>query len=120
MDLILTIARDTIQYNNSLKLVIISATMDDDEYIYRRYYKEINDNFSHPYNFFNAEFNLSRIYVDRRIHISPPGGTTQYIIKDVYLSENPPDYENAQKLAIKQVYEILRTTTSGDILLFST
>jgi len=33
MDIILTIARETVKYNNSLKLVIISATMDNDEKI---------------------------------------------------------------------------------------
>jgi HrpA-like RNA helicase len=43
MDLILTLMRDTTQLNNSLRLVIISATIDDDEPRYRRYYKHIDD-----------------------------------------------------------------------------
>ena len=31
MDLILTLGRNTCYYNNSVRLIIISATMDDDE-----------------------------------------------------------------------------------------
>jgi hypothetical protein len=119
IDLILSIARDTVKFNNSLKLVIISATMDDDEYIYRKYYQEINDNFMYPYNYYNSNLNLSRIYVDRRIHISPPGETTQHVVKDIYLSYTPPDYEGAEKLAIQQVFNILKDSTIGDILFFS-
>ena len=119
MDIILTIARDTVRYNNSLKLVIVSATMADDEYIYRRYYKDINDNFTFPYNNFNSKFNLSRIYVDRRIHISPPGETTQFIVKDIYLNTNPKDYVESEQLALNKALEIISNTPNGDILLFS-
>ena len=48
MDVILTLARQTCFYNNSARLVIISATMDDDEPIYRSYFKDINDNIVYP------------------------------------------------------------------------
>ena len=48
MDYILTLMRNSMYYNNDLKLVIISATMDDDEPIYRYYFKHINDNFKFP------------------------------------------------------------------------
>jgi HrpA-like RNA helicase len=44
MDLILTITKYSAYYNNSIKIVIISATMDDDEPTYRRFYRAINDN----------------------------------------------------------------------------
>ena len=40
MDLILTLARQSCYMNNDLKLIIMSATMDDDEPNFRRYYKE--------------------------------------------------------------------------------
>ena len=43
MDLILTIMKNGLYYNNDFKLVIISATMEEDEPTYRRYYREIND-----------------------------------------------------------------------------
>ena len=42
MDIILTIARYSAYYNNSVKIVIISATMDDDEPRYRRYFRCTN------------------------------------------------------------------------------
>ena len=120
MDLILTVARDTIRINNSLKLVIVSATMADDEYIYRRYYKEIDDNFAYPYSFYNAEYNLNRINVDRRIHISPPGETTQHKVTDYYLKNEPESYYEAETLAYNKVIELATDPSSkGDILLFS-
>ena len=120
MDLILSLARDTIKYNNSLKLVIVSATMTDDEPIYRRYYKEINDNFIHPYNFFNIDFNLDRRFVDRRIHISPPGETTQHKVDDRWLDYEPNSYPEAEKIAIERILKIASDPNSkGDILLFS-
>lgn len=120
MDLILTVARDTVRINNSLKLVIVSATMADDEYIYRRYYKEIDDNFSYPYNFLNAERDLSRLFVDRRIHISPPGETTQHKVIDNYLLIEPENYYDAEKLAYDKAMEIATDPNSkGDILFFS-
>jgi len=120
MDLILTMARDTVKYNNSLKLVIVSATMADDELIYRRYFKEIDDNFLYPYNFFNCRFNLDRYYVDRRIDISPPGETTRYKVTENYLSSEPNNYDESEILGLKQVMSIATDpNSSGDILFFS-
>ena len=119
MDMILTYARDTININNSLRLVIISATMDDDEPIYRVYYKYINDNFKYPYNFLNAELYFNRKYVDRRLHISAPQQTTKYIIKDIYEKNEINNYEEAEKIGIDKVFRILQDSSSGDILFFS-
>ena len=120
MDLVLTIARDTVRVNNSLKLVIVSATMAEDEPIYRRYYKEIDDNFAYPYNFYNAELNFDRNYVDRRMHISPPGETTQHKVEDIYLDFEPNDYPAAEIIALDTVLKIATDPNSkGDILLFS-
>jgi SAM-dependent methyltransferase len=48
MDLILTLMKQSCMYNNSLRLIIMSATMDDDEPIYRSYFKAINDNLLYP------------------------------------------------------------------------
>ena len=119
MDIILTIARDTIKYNNSLRLVIVSATMLDDEPIYRRYFKEIDDNFTYPYNLFNAELNIDRLYIDRRIHISPPGETTQFVVSEIYLNYEPDNYLIAEEEAIKKVLQLCSSNTSNNILLFS-
>jgi hypothetical protein len=121
MDLVLSIARDTVKYNNSLKLVIVSATMTEDEPVYRRYYKEINDNFSHPFSFFNSEMNYDRTTIDRRIHISPPGETTQHKVTDHYLDFEPNDYSEAEECGLKKILDIATNPilTKGDILFFS-
>ena len=120
MDIILTIARDTIKYNNSLKLVIISATMTEDEPTYRRYYREIDDNLTFPYSIFNDDNNYDRFSVDRHIHISPPGETTQHKVTDNYLNFEPSDYTEAEQLGIQKVMEITSDKNlKGDILFFS-
>ena len=66
MDMILTYMRYVAHYNNSIKLVIISATMDDDEPIYRRYYRNVNDNLMYPLNYNLKNYSIDRINVDRR------------------------------------------------------
>lgn len=109
MDLILTFMRNIVNYNNSVKLVIVSATMDADEPIYRRYYRDINDNRMYPLNMFISENKLDRINVDRRIHISPPGATTRFKITEEYLpNENP----------IELTLRIIKNNPKGDILFF--
>ena len=145
MDLILTIMRDVLEVNNSLRLVIITATIDDDEPIYRRYYKNVNDNILYPIS--NAlyddleyrikvayilgeiktimkinnypSFNYDRISNDRRLHISPPLGDTTYTITEEYQKEDIKTYDESEKLGIQKTIEIAKTAT-GDILFFST
>jgi HrpA-like RNA helicase len=138
MDLILTLGRQTCYYNNDIKLIIISATMTDDDPIYRCYYKYINDNlvyplknkFFHPflYNYDNKykQFICDSLFMDRRYHISPPQETTQYQIDEYYLpfsiiKENNSHEENSD-LTQEKSYEIIKNICSesniGDILLF--
>lgn len=135
MDLILSLARNSCYLNTSIKLIIISATMDDDEPIYRSYFKSINDNLRYPvreefsYNPFvdNASpFFPQSIYMDRRFHISPPGETTQYVITEKYL-DLPEDHideeinsKNAQDKSYQVVIDICNKSENGEILLFST
>src|SRR3984885_3546622 len=121
MDLILTFVRDAIYVNNSLKLVIVSATMDDDEPIYRRYYRDINDNRMYPLNMFIVNNSYDRVNIDRRIHISAPGQTTQAVIKDVYLNKQESDSINENnfvKKGIEKAIQLANETNNGDILLF--
>jgi len=143
MDLLMTFLRDTVQLNNSLRLVIITATIDADEPIYRRYYKYINDNFLYPLNnhlFTERDFNrqilveiqknipglISRvedlrfdsISLDRRLHISAPLSTTIFNIEEHYESNEILTYADAETLAIKKANELTKVAT-GDILLFS-
>jgi hypothetical protein len=109
MDLILTYMKDAIYFNNDIKLIIVSATMDDDEPIYRRYYRDINDNKMFPLNYDIILNNIDRINVDRRLHISPPGKTTRYKINDIYITDND---------VISQTIKVANETSCGDILLF--
>ncbi len=147
MDLILTLMRQCCMYNNSVRLIIVSATMDDDEPIYRSYYKLVNDNIVYPikqplikhpiYNSINnstsASINNSKsnfidsYYLDRRIHISVPKQSYSYKITEYYDEEIEKQFtinntENA-RLAQEKSYNIIKqiceTSVSGDILLFS-
>lgn len=121
MDMILTLARDVTYVNNSIKLVIISATMDDDEPLYRRYYRKINDNRTFPLSAFIQNQILDRANMDRRLHISAPGATTQYVVKDIYLPKPESDLINELNFVdygIKKTIWLANSTTQGDILLF--
>lgn len=109
MDMILTLMKYCVNYNNTIRLVIVSATMDDDEPIYRRFYRDINDNRLCPFNMFIKENTLDRINVDRRLHISPPGQTTRFKINEFYEPNTDP---------IQLVKKIITTTKTGDILFF--
>ena len=123
MDMILTLARDSIYINNSVKLVIISATMEDDDPIYRRYYRTINDNRAYPLNAYIENQTFDRANVDRRIHISPPGATTLHKIDDIYLPKTESDKindTNFVEFAISKTIEVANTTYNGDLLLFLT
>ena len=126
MDMILTMIRNSVFLNNQLRLYIISATMDSDDPIYRKYYRCINDNLLYPirdtYNSYNATYDLlDRCVIDRRIHISPPGETTQYKINEIYHTEEL-DEKESYKLAIKYALDICinNSAINNDILLFCT
>lgn len=121
MDIILTLARTATGVNNSLRLVIVSATMEADEPRYRRYYRDINDNLAYPLARYLAECRLDRANLDRRIHISPPGATTQFRITDVFLSAEEaaqvtPDNYLARGTAL--TINVANTTAVGDLLYF--
>ena len=134
MDLILTLARNTCYFNNSIRLIIISATMDDDEPIYRSYFQMINDNIIypikqpiryHPFIENNDYFLPNAIFMERRFHMSKPGETTQHVITEIYkdLEEKSTELENskiAQLESYKVINDICNSSTSGEILLFST
>ena len=130
MDLILTLMRQTCFLNNSTRLVIISATMDDDEPIYRSYFKYINDNIVYPIKqpIITKEYDdilIESSYLDRRLDISIPGQTTQYTIDEKYFKiklsgDNKLDSIIGQKEAYKHILDITNKYETGEILLFST
>ena len=135
MDLILTFMRNVIHINNQIKLVITSATMDDDEYIYRRYYRKVDDNYGFPLCSINSKLEiynerilkesehlhiLDKIVVDRRYHISPPGQTTKYTVKDIYLDNDTLDYKQAKEEGLQILDKIMKNNLTGDVLFFTT
>ena len=117
MDMILTLMRDYCYFNPEIKLVILSATMDDDEPTYRRYYRDINDNLKSPINRELEKYNIDRVNIDRRLHISPPGFGTLFPIKEIYSKVVNPD---AQNFAIETIKSIIRRGLSAnkDMLVF--
>ena len=134
MDMILTLMRQTLQYNNSTKLIIVSATMDMDEPIYRYYYKTINSNIMYPIKqaivhpfLKDTFFHINSFYMDRRIDISIPGETTLEQVDEIYdeIIENDftynmkDNYMKAQEKSYKVVNDICNKNRTGDILLFS-
>jgi hypothetical protein len=87
---------------------------------------KINDNLLYPirdtYNPYNNTFDLlDRCVIDRRIHISPPGETTQYKINEIYHNVELNEKES-YILAIKYAIDICTNNTpiNSDILLFCT
>ncbi len=134
MDIILTLMRQVCLFNNMVRLIIVSATMDDDEPIYRYYYKLINSNIVYPikqpimHPVLHTEWLIDAIYLDRRMNISPPGATTQYKVEEIYselMEEKYGDDEKknsqlAQIESFKIVNMICNKSISGDVLLFST
>jgi hypothetical protein len=133
MDLIISFMRNCLYLNKDVKLFIVSATMDLDEPSYRSYFSIINDNLTLPYRNFSIfpiyknNFFANANLLDRRYHISPPGGTTRFTVLDEYRPV-PLTNENDHKLSSQQVQEasyklveeIVRKNPSGEILLFLT
>lgn len=129
MDLILSLMKQVCYYNPEIRLLIISATMDDDEPLYRSYYSLIDDNHCFPFRdlsmnpiFENIFIDLN--YFDRRFHISPPGGTTQYQVDEYYLPQKIEglSLDDASKKVQLESYNIVKDIANknpkGEILLF--
>jgi hypothetical protein len=130
MDLILTLMKSTLYFNNKIRFVITSATIDNDEPIYREYYRNIDDNLLFPCNRNLLNNDLDRIVIDRRTHISPPGETTRFKVTEIWEDKDPVDnhnknkgqaeYEQAEKIGIKRAIEIAeKNNGQGDVLFFS-
>jgi len=112
MDILLTLMKTYIYYNPSVRLVILSATLDDDEPTYRRYYRCINDNLKYPFDNLIKNYKLDRINIDRRYHISPPESGTRHGVIEHY----KPEYNNKEGLVT--LIKGLIKENRGDILVF--
>lgn len=120
MDMILSLIRNVLYYNNDCKLIIVSATMEEDEPIYRRFYRTINDNKMYPLNQIIAKNKLDRINVDRRLHISKPRQTTAYEITEHYLTYNTDinAEDERNEITIEIINKIIAGKNFGDMLVF--
>ena len=132
MDIIIALAKQSCYFNNQVKLIIVSATMDDDEPIYRSYFKNINDKLvfpikemiRHPFLNLDVGVLLDPVFMDRRYHISPPGETTQYKVTEIYEENdikgiNSRDIaKKAQQLGYDKIIEICNKSPTGEILFF--
>jgi len=138
MDIIIALSKQACYVNNQVRLVVVSATMDDDEPIYRRYFYNINDKLLfpikhpilHPF-FKSTNFLPLPKYMDRRYHISPPGATTQYRVDEYYLEHDLNVYNadnsineaksaaKAQLRGYEKVIEICNKSSTGEILFFA-
>jgi len=105
MDMILTLIKNTLKLNKKIRLMIISATMEDDEARYREFYKEIDD----P--------NDPEKCIDRRLHIANPLEKNRFPIKEHFENKPVLDYIEA---GIEKINYILKTSSQGDILFFLT
>jgi hypothetical protein len=85
MDMILTLTKFSIYVNNSTTLGIVSATMENDEKKYRKFYSIINDNWKYPLDirYLYKEEKINKSFLDRRIHVSPPFSGTNFTIKEI-------------------------------------
>ena len=135
MDLIIALCKQGCYINNQVRLIIVSATMDDDEPIYRSYFINNKDELLYPikyvptHPFTNINYKID--YMDRRYHISPPGDTTQYNIVEHYLDtdlivtnqDKTVDWEKTALKSQEKGYEIIKklcvTTQTGEILFFT-
>lgn len=112
MDMLLSNLKFTIEENNNITLAIVSATMDDDEPIYRAFYDTYERN------------NYDITYLDKRFHISPPGGTTQYKITEYYPYNNEnsnyilAELESRNRI-LDTLKNILLSSNKGQILIFT-
>ena len=116
MDIILSLMKYVSLYNNSVKLVIISATMDEDEPVYRRYYRDVNDNRMSPLNNYLIKNEIDRINVDRRHHISAPKQTTRYKIDEIFTGKIDEDKKSDKIIEI--VRTIISSNQPGEVLIF--
>jgi hypothetical protein len=128
MDMLLTLSKYSVYINNEVSLGIISATMDDDEIIYRKYFEPIDDNWKAPLDIrFLYEIIISnKNNIDRRIHLSIPFGgmnfeVTEYPSTLVNYPKNIGTFTDLKKInteVIEILKHILSTTQIGDILIF--
>lgn len=118
MDLLITIFKHSLlKFNFHTKIFIISATMDEDDIVYRRFFQEIDDTLI----LFKSKFIQHGFLLDRRIHISPYNSLNNFDIHEEYLKDVNIDlsYEKSEKFALEKAVDLTYTSMNGTILIFS-
>lgn len=121
INLILSLMYGPLYVNNSLKLMIMSATMKIEEKNYRRFFRNINNNRSFPLCSFLKINGIDRANIDNRVHVSEPGSTSRFEIIDHFPTESElVNYGNIGYLqsGINKTLKILKEFNSGNVLLF--
>jgi len=100
MDMILTLFKEILTVNKKIKLILISATLDNDEKRYRLFYN-------------------NKSIVDKRFNITPLIGR-EYNVKPIYnnLSKDK-SYQSNEELGIQELEKLCKNTKEGNILFFS-
>lgn len=118
MDLILTLSKYALYINNEITLGIISATMEDDEKTYRKYFEIIDDNWKAPLDLtfkYNKEYNYNSNLIDRRVHLSIPFGGMNFKVEEIIkIYKNSDEFTDILNI-LKLIYT---SSNSGDILIF--
>ena len=109
MDFILTLAKYSIYINNQVSLGIISATMEEDEPKYRKFYEIIDDNKKFPFNLDILSEDIDVNIIDRRINLSEPFGGMNFDVKQFTIL-------NTKIIDILKI--IFNNSNTGDILIF--
>ena len=102
--------------------LFIDITIDVSMMIYYTFSKSYT---IHSFSSNNQLEFYTSLFIDRRFHISPPGATTQYTINEIYedlpeTDDNQVNSLKAQQHGYKIALKIAKTTSTGQILFFST
>jgi HrpA-like RNA helicase len=112
MDLLLSLLKTTLQLNPKIRLMIISATMEDDEGRYRQFFNSIEDTITQ-----GTQQNLLSSSIDRRLHVANPLQKNKFNIIEKFEKKPVEDYIES---GINKIKTILKEYSKGDILFFLT
>lgn len=121
MDYIMTFSRFGIYINNSVTFGIISATMDDDEQTYRKFFEQIDDNWKYP---IDTSVTYDSRILDRRMHMANPTAGGNFEVTDIIV----PTIKKKESTRLFEIQDIINVLTqrivpkikSGeDVLIFA-
>ena len=117
MDLIITLMKKTLKMNDTIKFIIMSATLDDDEERFRQFYNDIININLHEKN----KDSISSTYVDCLVDISKPGQKLNYPVTYTFEKYLIDYKKQILPAAIRKTIQLATdklTNEPRDILLF--